>query len=230
MVGPSRADAVVEFILSAIEAGTFRVGDQLPGESDLAELSGASRLTVREAVKVLAAQRVLEVLQGRGTFVAPVEQWLSVDALMRVQGANQADVMGQLLDVRGYLEVGAAERFATLVTDEQLDQLRRHLSDMVEAHSREDVPRMVAADLAFHDVILNGCQNPFLIATLQPLARSLVEARRETSKYGGIREHAIDEHRKVLLALEARDRVAARKAMRSHMRQTQRDTQVHFNR
>lgn len=224
----SRVDEVVEYILAAIESGRFAVGGRLPAEDELARQAGASRLTVREAVRVLAAQRVLNAVQGRGTFVNPVERWISIDALMRLNPAGPMDVLLQLVEVRGYLEIGAAEHFARVVTDAQLAQLRRHLDDMVAAHQATDVPAMIAADLAFHQVILDGCDNPFIAATMQPLSRALREARRETSAVPQMREHAIEQHRLVLDALRRRDPVAARKAMRSHMRQTADDTRTYF--
>lgn len=226
----SRVDEVIESLLSVIESGRYAPGSRLPAEEELAVETGASRLTVREAVRVLAAQRVLDVRQGRGTFVNPVDKWTSIEALMRVQQANPLEVLVQLFQVRGFIEIGAAELFATRVTDEQLDVLRGQLADMQTAHAEVDVARMVAADLAFHQTILDGCGNPFIAATMLPLARPLVEARRETSKLPQMREHAIEEHGKILAALVERDRVAARKAMRSHMRQTQDDTRVFFDR
>ncbi|NHB85867.1 winged helix-turn-helix transcriptional regulator [Tessaracoccus sp. HDW20] len=78
-------DEVVDFLLNGIENGTFSMEERIPSEEALAELSGASRLTVREATKVLAGQRVLKSVQGSGTYVAPVEEWLSIDALVRIK-------------------------------------------------------------------------------------------------------------------------------------------------
>lgn len=224
----SRVDDVVEFILAEIEAGRFAAGDKLPGEAELAAQAGASRLTIREAVKTLAAQRVLDPVQGRGTFVNPVEKWLSVEALMRMQRGNAMDVLLQLVEVRGFIEIGAAEHFARVVTDEQIEQLRLHAEAMIAAHEASDVARMMTEDLAFHQVILDGCENPFLTATLQPLSRVLVDARRATSSVPEMRAHAIEQHNLVLEALERRDPPAARKAMRSHMRQTANDTRTYF--
>lgn len=224
----SRVEEVVEFILAAIESERFAIGGRLPAEDDLAQQAGASRLTVREAVKILAAQRVLSAVQGRGTFVNPIEKWISIEALVRVNQANPMDVLLQLVEVRGFIEIGAAEHFARAATDEQLARLRAHLDDMIAAHAATDLPKMIAADLAFHQLILDGCENPFIAATMQPLSRALVEARRETSAVPQMREHAIHEHGKVLDALERRDPPAARKAMRSHMRQTAADTRTYF--
>lgn len=226
----SRVEAVVEFILGEIEAERFPVGGKLPAEEQLAEQAGASRLTLREAVKTLAAQRVLSAVQGRGTYVNPVEKWISVEALMRMQQANPMDVLLQLVEVRGFIEIGAAGHFAESVTDDQLAQLRSDLAAMVVAHEADDVMGVMAADLAFHQRILDGCDNPFIAATMQPLSRALMEARRETSGVPQMREHAIAEHRRILAGLERRDRAAARKAMRSHMRQTAADTRTYFGR
>ena len=226
----SRVDEVIEFILAAIESGRFAIDGRLPAEDELAQQAGASRLAVREAVKILAAQRVLNPVQGRGTFVNPIGTWLSIDAMIRVNQGSPMDVLLQLVEVRGYIEIGAAEHFARLATDEQLAQLHAHLDEMVAAHHATDVPAMVAADLAFHQLILDGCGNPFIAATMQPLSRALVAARRETSAIPQMREHAIREHRQVLQALEGRDPRAARKAMRAHMRQTADDTRSYFGR
>ena len=226
----SRVDEVIEFILAAIESGRFAIDGRLPAEDELAQQAGASRLTVREAVKILAAQRVLNPVQGRGTFVNPIGTWLSIDAMIRVNQGSPMDVLLQLVEVRGYIEIGAAEHFARVATDEQLAQLHAHLDEMVAAHHATDVPAMVAADLAFHQLILDGCGNPFIAATMQPLSQALVAARRETSAIPQMREHAIREHRQVLQALEGRDPRAARKAMRAHMRQTADDTRSYFGR
>lgn len=228
MSGQSRVDEVVDFLLDGIEQGRFPIDGRLPSEEALAELSGASRLTVREATKVLAAQRVLRSVQGRGTFVAPVNEWLGIEALVRVRQGNPAEVLAQLFEVRAMIEIGAAERFAGLVTDAELDKLELHLAELSRAHAEGDAVAAAEADWAFHEVIIEGCDNPFLAATMQPLTRALREARRETSKLPVMREHAVAAHAKVIEALRARDRAAARQAMRAHMRETRSDSERFF--
>lgn len=224
----TKAEETVEFILSELAAGRFEIGGRLPAEGKLAELAQTSRLTVREAIQTLAAQRVLNPVQGRGTFVNPVDQWISVEALMRMQNTSPRDVLLQLVEVRGFIEIGAAEHFAQVITDDQVLQLRQHLDEMVAANAAADVAGVMQADLAFHQTIIEGCANPFIAATLEPLGRVLVEARLETSRVPLMRAHAIVAHGKVLAALERRDRAAARKAMRAHMRETADDIRDHF--
>lgn len=224
----SLVDQVRDVILDAVASGRYPVGSQLPPEDALAREVGASRLTTREAVKVLAAQRVLRSVHGRGTFVNEVSQWVAIDALMRLQPARTGEVLRQLFEVRSLLEVGAARLFAPVATRDDLATMRHHLDVMRAAHEEGDSARMTAADLAFHAVILEGCANPFVSAALQPISRALVDARRETSKLPRMRQHAIDEHERVLLALAGGDPDAAAAAMAAHMRQTIEDADAAF--
>lgn len=225
----SLADQVRESILDGVASGRYPVGSQLPPEDALAAEVGASRLTTREAVKMLAAQRVLRSIQGRGTFVNEVSQWVAIDAVSRMQPGRTGEVLRQLFEVRSMLEVGATRLFAGVVTREQLDALAGHLDRMRAAHDAGDVAAMMAADLAFHDVILEGCANPFVSAALQPISRALREARRETSKLPQMRSHAITEHANVLAALRIRDPEVSAAAMASHMRQTIEDAAAAFH-
>lgn len=224
----SRVDDVVEFILSGIESGRFPIGERLPGEDTLAGLADASRLTTREAVSMLAAQHILDPVQGKGTFVNAPETWLSLEALMRMQKGNAAEALLQLVEVRGFLEIGAAERFARNTTPEALEELQKHLADMVDADRMDDVEAIMQADLAFHRVIIEGSGNPFISTAMAPLAKVLVEARRATSEVPLIRQNALHEHARILDAVSRGDAPAAREAMRSHMRQTREDIQRHL--
>jgi len=219
-VRQSLVDRVREAILDAVASGRYPVGSQLPPEDALAAEVGASRLTTREAVKMLAAQRVLRPIHGRGTFVNEVSQWVAIDAVSRMQPGRTGEVLRQLFEVRSMLEIGAARLFATVATPADLATMRSQLDAMRAAHAAGDAAAMMAADLAFHAVILEGCDNPFVAAALQPISRALVDARRETSRLPQMREHAIEEHAKVIAALETGDPDAAATAMASHMQQT----------
>ena len=219
-VRESLVDRVRGVILDGVASGRYPVGSQLPPEDKLALEVGASRLTTREAVKMLAAQRVLRPLQGRGTFVNEVSQWVAIDAVTRMQPGRTGEVLHDLFEVRSMLEVGATRLFAAVATQSQLATMRAHLDAMRAAHASGDSRATMAADLAFHDVILGGCANPFVAAALQPISRALVEARRETSQVPAMRAHAIEEHAKVLVALESGDPDAAARAMADHMQQT----------
>lgn len=221
-------DTVTERLLERIVSGEFAEGDALPPETILAEQSGASRLTVREAVKVLASQEVLSPVQGRGTFVNPVERWTSLEALIRVQRGDASTAIAQLVEVRAMIEVGAAELFAVRCTDAELDAMAADLDAMRAAHERADVNAFVAADLTFHSRVLNGCGNPFVRAAFQPIAHTLQNARRRTSEVPQIREHAIAHHDNIVTALRSGSPAEAGAAMRAHLIQTRDDARAYL--
>jgi GntR family transcriptional repressor for pyruvate dehydrogenase complex len=224
----SLVESVIERVLDRIVSGEFPEGAALPPEDQLAEQSGASRLTTREAVKLLAAQGVLRPVQGRGTFVNPVHNWTAIEAVARMQRGAAADVIAQLVQVRAMIEVGAAELFAQQGDPTALDAMEADLRLMRSAHQHADVAAFVAADLDFHNRILTACGNPFVPTTFLPISRVLREARVQTSSVATIREHAINEHAGILTALRSRSVSAAGAAMRSHLRQTEDDARHHL--
>lgn len=225
----SLVESVTERVLERIVSGEFPEGTALPPEDQLAEQSGASRLTTREAVKTLASQGVLRPVQGRGTFVNPVQNWTAVAAVARMQHGAAADVIAQLVQVREMIEVGAAELFVEHGDQQALEAMEEDLRQMRSAHQHADVGAFVSADLDFHNRILNGCGNPFVPATFLPISRVLRETRVQTSSVATIRENAISEHAGILDALRSRSVSAAGAAMRSHLRQTHSDARRHLS-
>lgn len=225
----SLVETVTERLLERIVSGEFAEGAALPPEGVLAEQSGASRLTVREAVKVLASQQVLRPVQGRGTYVNPVDRWTSLEAIVRVQRGDAVKAIAQLVEVRAMIEVGAAELFASRNTDGELDAMAGDLDRMQAAHDRTDVDAFVAADMAFHNRILEGCGNPFVPATFLPIARALQDARHRTSEVAQIREHAILEHGNIIKALRSGSAEQAGASMRAHLIQTRDDARRYLS-
>lgn len=225
MARRSRTHDAVDQLLDAIIAGTLTAGDQLPPEGHLAAEFGVSRLTLREAVRLLQAQGVIVQVPGSRHRIAPVAEWTGMDAVVRhARSAGQRQRSSiELLEVRVMIETGAAQLAAERRAPEHLDTLESTLRRMVEHHGSGDVDAFVDADLEFHDTILRAADNRILIAAMLPLTSMLAETRGETSAIPEIREHAIDEHGNLLAAIRSGDPIAARDAMGSHMRQTRDD-------
>lgn len=221
----SRTQSVVDGLLDAIISGRLIAGEPLPPEGDLAEEFGVSRLTMREGVKLLQAQGVIVQVPGSRHRIAPTEEWTGLEAVVRharSAGARERSSL-EMLEMRVMFEIGASELAATRRTAADLDRLEALLSQMRTAHDIADVGAFVAADLAFHDVIFRAADNRILIASMRPLTTMLQETRSETSAVSDIREHAIVEHERVLVALRSGSAEAAREAMAGHMSQTRDD-------
>ncbi len=223
------AQSVFEDLLERIVQGDYAAHEALPSEGDLAGAAGVSRLTVREALKKLQAQNVVQVRRGVGTYVNPPAQWTDLQAILRAAtvGVDTPDISLRLLEIRRMVETGAAELAALHAPDEDLDRMQDAVRELEAAHAAEDLDAVTSADLAFHDAVLRASGNPFLPVVLGPLGQLLHAMRRETSSFREVQVHAIEHHRLVLEAIRSHDPVRARQAMEAHINQTYTDYE-HF--
>lgn len=229
MARKSLVDVVADELLDRIVAGEFPPGSGVPGELELSARHEVSRMTVREAMKTLVARRILRVERGRGTFVNPLNQWSSLEAVLRFasEGQDDAAVAVQLIELRRMLETGAAEIAAGRIADEELVGMDEQLALMRAAHEANDVDRFVAADLAFHDLILHASGNVFVAVLFEPLTRILASRRAQTSKVVQIQINALAEHANIMDAMRSHDAERARLAMDRHMEQTLNDLKTY---
>lgn len=225
MPRPSRTQDAVDQLLDAIIDGTLTAGAPLPPEGELAVDFGVSRLTMREAVRLLQAQGVIVQVPGSRHRIAPTAEWTGMDAVVRhARTSDQREQSSlELLEVRMMIESGAARLAAARRTDADLAALEDALHRMAQHHEADDVDAFVSADLEFHDAIVRAADNRILIAAIRPLTTMLEATRGETSAVAEIRSHALVDHRIVLDAIRAGDAVAARDAMAKHMQQTRDD-------
>jgi DNA-binding FadR family transcriptional regulator len=150
-------DQVIDQLREQIIAGTWPIGNRIPTEAELAQLTGTSRNTVREAVQSLVHAGLLERRQGSGTYVLAASE-LAGAMSRRVAGAHQHHV----LEVRRALEVGAARLAAQRRTREDVDQMRELLAARNAAAARNDLAAVAKNDLDLHRAIGQAAHNPVL--------------------------------------------------------------------
>jgi GntR family transcriptional regulator, transcriptional repressor for pyruvate dehydrogenase complex len=212
-------------LLESIADGDFPIESVLPSEGELALKYGMSRLTVREAVRILRSQNIVTIRRGRGTFVNPPQAWMSLDAVVRIEERKSPSgrVSGRLIEARRIVEVGAAQLAATNRSKEDLDSLAASIEEMRLAHRLKRVDLFVEADIAFHDAIMHATANMFIPFMFEPFGNLLIDARTETSSIPQIQINAIAAHEAILEALTGGDPERSRDAMEAHMNQTEAD-------
>jgi DNA-binding FadR family transcriptional regulator len=213
------ADQLVDHLVDAIARGDHPPGSRLPPEDKLSELAAVSRLTVREAIRVLRMKGVVRVEQGRGTFVNPTSRWAPLDpALLAARTASPCDagdVARKLTEARRIVEIGAAELAAQRRSTADLRALERVMG--VTYAALDDVDAFAEADVAFHDALISAADNSFVSALFEPVGTLLRQVRRDTLRTRELREQALGWHSRILEAVRAGSREAACEAIKGHM-------------
>jgi GntR family transcriptional repressor for pyruvate dehydrogenase complex len=205
----------VEQIRRLIATGALGPGDRLPSERALSEFFGVSRPSVREAIKALAFTGIVEIRQGSGTYVSSLNASTLGDALASLLSGSRA-ALSDLMEVRLWLEVGAAERAAERITDEELAELERTAAEAAERV--DDVQEFVRTDIQFHRLIHEASRNAVLSSLMATVSAMAEQSRLVTAQQESVRHSTLHEHEEIIAALQNRDPIAARRAMREHLR------------
>ena len=170
------ADQVTERLLESIEGQHLKPGDLLPSESSLATSFGVSRPVVREALKNLEGKGVIEIVNGKGALVRPID---SDPLRMFFQRAMQMErsTMLELMEIRKGLEVQAVMLAAQRRDETDLRAIRQVVQAMRE-HMQE-VDTYTRLDVDFHLRIATASHNTmmvYLIDSIRDALRSTVAA------------------------------------------------------
>jgi DNA-binding FadR family transcriptional regulator len=190
---------VERLLRDLVRAGRWQVGDRLPNEVDLAKELGVGRSTVREAVRLLARDGVLDVRHGSGTFVADAAA-ARADVATMLRRARLREVY----EVRRALEVEAARLAARRVRPEDIHVLRETLSRR-QALAAGDPTTFVDADLRFDRAIVELAGNPVLADLFTSVLPVIREALVELERHETQRPDTSGAHENLLTALERGD-------------------------
>lgn len=191
----------------------FRAGDKLPNELELSQQLSVSRATLREALKTLTVQGLLEIRRGRGTFVSQQAEQMEdfgFSSLERVRGQ-----LRDLFELRSAVEPLAARLACQRATAEELAEILRQ-GDAVEQCIRSGEDR-TEADRAFHAAIVRAAHNEFM-ARLLPMISQAVETAIGTGENEAVlAEITLRDHALLLEFFRKRDAEGAGHAMAIHM-------------
>lgn len=212
---------VVERLRQEILDGTFRRGDQLPNERRLAERFGVSRTVIREAMKSLMQNGLVEVRRGQGTFVVDGTADALKQSFRMMMGLGSRERVTEMVEIRDILEPAIAELAALRRTDADLDALRSAIEEMDA--SVDDAGAFIVADNRFHIALAVATGNVFVPRLLDSVVDLLQELRGHIFQVPGGPQRGQAHHRRILDAVAARDPVAARRAMLEHLQQVRDD-------
>ena len=201
-----------------LASGHYQVGDRLPPERDIAEQLQVSRAVVREALIMLELENLIEVRKGSGVYVLNLPQ----QQTSTTGGLTSDDDVGpfELLQARQFLESDIAAFAATQVTKNDIAQMRQALEmekDILNSSGEDD-----DGDRQFHMLIAQATGNSILAEIIEQLwlrrknspMWSKLHTRITDTSY---RQNWLEDHYKILAALQRKDPKAARQAMWQHL-------------
>ncbi|CAM3745305.1 GntR-family transcriptional regulator [Bordetella sputigena] len=194
-------DALRKTILS----GRFQPGDRLK-ERELMQLLDVSRTLVREALRQVEAEGLVEVMPNRGPVVA-------------VLTYEEAE---EIYEVRGILEAQICAGFALRARSEHIQSLAATFDALAAAARRGDIEQTVTLSDTFYDTIAAGCGNQLLGNMLRQLHNRIVLLRRTSLSEPSRLPETLYELTQIFEALKTRDEAAASKAALHHVRQAAR--------
>ncbi|MBS7006836.1 FadR/GntR family transcriptional regulator [Anaerostipes sp.] len=208
------SDSVAEQILTMITMEKrFGPGDKLPNENELSKELEISRTTLREAVRALVANGILEIQRGRGTFVS---QGIDADHLEFLTPLKDAGVnAGDLYEMRLIFEPEAAYYAAMRASDTELKQILaygRRVEDKIQKNEdRTEVEQL------FHRSIAKATHNEFMNQLMPVIYQGIGQGVTLSRQKEMAVKDTLNDHRLIMEFLEARNAEGARSAMRIHI-------------
>jgi DNA-binding FadR family transcriptional regulator len=209
---------VQERLMRRIESGEIRPGEQLPPERELMTCYGVGRPAIREALQAMARSGIVEISHGeRARVVVPTARDLIGQIAGGARHLLQAspDTREHLKQARIFLEAGTARMAAERATAQDVAALRAR----VDAQ-RAPLPRLdgfLADDMAFHREIARISGNPIFPAIVEAIFQWAGDYDQPLVRAPGAELLTLEEHTRLVDAIEARDPDAAEAEMRAHL-------------
>lgn len=193
-------DVVFNTLRQAILKGEMEPGERLM-EITLANKLGVSRTPIREAIRKLELEGLVNMIPRKGAVVASI---------------SEKD-MRDVLEVRITLEELAVELAIKNMEEEDIDLLRKAGLAFEKAVISHDIVAIVDADVEFHDIIYNKTNNNRLIQIINNLREQMYRYRLEYVKDARTHSILINEHNDIIECLKRKDVEAAKEAVREHI-------------
>jgi len=194
-------DEVFNTLRERILKGELKPGERLM-EIQLADQLGVSRTPIREAIRMLELEGLVKMVPRKGAQVAKISR----------------EDLQDVLEVRKALDTLAIKLACERITEEEIVRLKEAEAEFEKSLKTGDFTQMAEADVLFHDVIHGASKNKRLKNMISNLAERIYRYRFEYIKQqsdGG--KVLLEEHRKIVACIEARDLDASVKAIEIHI-------------
>lgn len=215
------SDQIVARLETMLLEGSFRPGDRLPPERQLAEQLGVSRPSLREAIQKLAARGLLVARQGGGTYVTARLDTGFVEPWQEMLGKHP-ELHRDVLEFRRMLEGTVARLAAERATEADLERIGKLYEHMAATHGQQEASEQASKiDVMFHQALADAAHNALfthLTGSLLNMLHSHVHDNiANLFSVGDVGGQLMDQHGAVWRAVRAGDGAAAQAAAEAHI-------------
>jgi len=208
-------------IKNLIASGQLKPHDKIPTETELAQMFGIGRSSVREAIKIFQHLGILEASPRKGTFVCDYTN-VSTEALTWSILLRKNDIY-ELIGLREVIEEHAIADLTEKVaansdgTRSRIEILEGVIARMVEAVGASSIDEIVNADYEFHRLIIQSCDNTLFSNIYETLRAFMQEEIRKTNLLDSARSDLVGEHQAILSGIASGDKERSLAAFRAHI-------------
>jgi GntR family transcriptional regulator, transcriptional repressor for pyruvate dehydrogenase complex len=208
------SDLVADDILTMITIEKkFKPGDKLPNENELSALLNVSRTTLREAIRILATNGVLEIQRGKGTFINKNLHHTD-DKDFKTLNESKTNVK-DLYEMRLIFEPEAAY-LATLRGSEE--EIKRIIALGKEIENEiADRENRTKSERAFHKAIAKATHNEFMYKLMPVIYQAIDKGVKLSEQKQKAVTHTVYDHKMIMEFMEKRNAEGAKNAMRIHI-------------
>lgn len=196
---------IKEMVISELPAGAPLV------ERDLCEKLEVSRTPVREALRQLASEGLVDIIDGKGVFVAKI----------------RFEDMVEIFELREALESMAVMLFVKRREPILIDELNALMDQQEKFYQEDNHEALMECDMKFHELIAKGSRNKRLSDMIVSIYNQIRQMAISVQDDQAVRDLAVKSHRKIMDAILKRDEEVAAKLMAEHVRETK---QYHIER
>lgn len=202
----SAAELVTAGIKRQLVERRIKAGDQLPAETELCELYGVGRSTLREGIKTLCAQGILELRKGVGTFVSDGRGQAFYDTLfynlyLADPDGQEIEILRRLLE-RNVLELIIKNHELNRDYRIMLNENFRELEIMTENGVSGE--QLLTNDMEFHKIMADACKNHVIGSIYRCLIDFLQSSMADAYPYQSV-QRVVQSHRAILSVIERDD-------------------------
>jgi len=188
-------------------------GDKLPNENDLSAELKISRTTLREAIRILATNNILEIKRGKGTYVTLLQDLNENICLSDAMTARIG--LKDLMEIRLMIEPETAYYAATRATDKEIEKIIYYgilnENKILKGEDRTEEEQI------FHNLISKAAHNEFINRLMPVVSQGIYKGVILSREQCKINDDTLVDHRAIMEYLKNRDADGARIAMKLHI-------------